>query len=364
MVCLLAPLLAAQVAAQAPEQVVAGTAVYVRKDSDRTTVIAPRWHVGAPVGDATRVDFVYTTDVWTSASIDIRTSASKPVTEQRDEMNGSISHQWENLTLNGSYRYSHEPDYVSHGGTLGGSLAFADKSATLDFRIGGAFDQVGRAGDPNFHRAARNLSGRLGFTQVLDPQMFVQVVYELMNAHGFNSSPYRFIGIGTNNGLCSSLATFCIPEASPNERMRHAVAANFRRALGDKVSIGLGYRFYLDSWSLMSHTALAELAYSPEPELVFALRYRFYLQGAADHYLPSYDPSDSARQYFTNDKELSAFMSHRVALDVERTFELDDQGHKLTAILSAAPSLFLYSNYRPLSQITAIEVTLATVLKL
>ena len=360
-------------------QTTAGSAIYVRRDTDSTTVIAPRLHVNAPVGDATHVDLVYTTDVWTSASVDIRASASRrldgsqqpnevvPVTEQRDEIDAAVSHELDSVAVTGSYRYSHEPDYESHGGTLGASYSFADKAATLELRLAGAFDRVGRAGDPNFHRPVRNLGARVGFTQVLDSQMFAQVVYELMQAYGYNSSPYRFVGIGTNNGLCydgGSTNTRCVPEVSPNERLRHAFGATLRRALGEQVSFGLGYRFYLDSWDVMSHTAFGDLSWNVTHDLLVALRYRFYMQTAASHYQPTYDTSDFSREYFTNDKELSAFMAHRVALDAEHRFVLDAPGHELDVILSVAPSFFSYSNYRPLSSISALEVTLATVFKL
>jgi hypothetical protein len=343
----------------------AGSSVYVRTDSDRTTVIAPRLHVGAPVADATRVDVVYTADVWTSASIDIRTSASKPVTEQRDEIDTTLSQEWNDFSLSGTYRYSHEYDYLSHGGTLTGSYAFAEKSATLDFRLAATFDEAGRAGDPSFDRNVTNLGARVGFTQLLDAHTFVQVIYELMSAHGFNSSAYRFIGIGSENGVCGGPGTvYCKPENSPNERLRHAVAASFRRALSEQFSVGVGYRFYLDSWDVMSHTGLAELNYMPSNLLMFSLRYRFYLQGSAKHYKRVFDSSDINLGYYTNDKELSSFSSHRLALDVEKTFELDDRGHQLGVVVSVAPSIFMYQNYAPLKQIEAFEATLATVFKL
>ncbi|MET0388369.1 MAG: DUF3570 domain-containing protein [Polyangiales bacterium] len=351
-------------AAGASAQVMAGTSVYARTDSDRTTVIAPRLHVGAPVADTTRVDLVYTADVWTSASIDIRTSASKPVIEQRDEINTTVTQEWEDVSLSGTYRYSHEYDYISHGGTLSGSYAFAEKSATLDFRFVATFDDAGRAGDPNFNRNVRNLGARVGFTQILDSHTYVQGIYELMNAHGFNSSAYRYIGLGSPNGLCGGMALYCIPENNPNDRVRHALAASLRRAVGDKLSFGVGYRFYLDSWDVMSHTALLDLSYTPTPEWVVALRYRFYMQNEASHYKRVFASSDIGLQYYSNDKELSAFMSHRVALDLEKSFEIDDQGHQLNVVLSLAPSLFLYNNYAPLSSIRAFETTLATVLKL
>src|SRR5262245_39639311 len=107
----------AHVPARAQE---AATAIYVRTDSDRTVVVAPRLRAQAAIGEATHVSATYAVDVWTSASIDIRTSASKvPVTEQRDEIDLSLDHEFENVNLTFAYRYSTEPDYVSHGGSGG-----------------------------------------------------------------------------------------------------------------------------------------------------------------------------------------------------------------------------------------------------
>jgi hypothetical protein len=348
-------------------QIIAGTSVYVRADSDQTTVIAPRWHVGAPVADRTRVDIVYTADVWTSASIDIRTSASKkPVIEQRDEINGTVTQDWDDFSLSATYRYSHEYDYLSHGGTLSGSYAMAEKSTTLDFRLGGTFDAAGRAGELNLDRNVRNLNARLGLTQLIDQNTFVQAAYELMDSNGFNSSVYRYVGFATSNGLCNQMdKMFCLPERNPTDRLKHAVALNVRRALGERFSVGLGYRFYFDSWDVSSHTGLLEVSWLPSPDMLIGLRYRFYMQGSAGHYKRFFDYTDASNMpAFSNDKELSSFMSHRLALDLEKDIELDERGHKLSLVLSVAPSLFLYSNYAPLSRITAIETTLATVFRL
>jgi hypothetical protein len=340
----------------------AGTAVYVRTDSDRTTVIAPRLRVAAPVGENTRVDLVYTMDVWTSASIDIRTSASKPITEQRDEIDVQVRHELPSMSVKGGYRFSKEPDYESHGGTLGVSRDFADKSATLALDVNAIFDTVGRVGDPGFARASRMLNGRLSFTQILNEHTLVQAIYELSESQGYLSSPYRFVGIKGKDGLCTSGVAFCVPETNPDQRLRHALAVRGRRAFGKQFSVGAGYRFYIDDWSLMSHTIMAELAFLPEPDTILALRYRFYMQNAAAQYQPHYEAED--QRFYTNDKELSTFTAHRVALDLEHAFLLDDPNKRLRAILSVAPTLYRYSDFLPLPQITALEVTLATVLQL
>jgi hypothetical protein len=219
-------------------------------------------------------------------------------------------------------------------------------------------DQVGRAGDPGFERAARNLSARIGLTQLLDTETFVQLVYEVMSAHGYNSSPYRYVGIGTADGRCRGGAFYCIPEANPSERLRHAFALNARRALGERWALGLGYRFYLDDWAVRSHSALGELSFSPIQALMLTLRYRFYSQSAASQYRSSFSVSDSAQEYFSNDKELSTFMSHRVAL------ELEYNADNWSLIAAIAPSTFQYADYLPVPRIDALELTLAVRVKL
>jgi hypothetical protein len=375
MLCTLAVL---GVQSRAHAQVIAGTSIYVRADTDKTTVIAPRWHVGAPVADKTRVDVVYTADVWTSASIDIRTSASKvvrpdgtratrPVTEQRDEINTTLTQEWDDFTLSGTYRYSHEYDYISHGGTLSGAYSMAEKSTTLDFRLGATFDAIGRAGDHYLPDDVRNMNLRLGLTQLIDQNTFVQGIYEIMDSNGFNSSKYRYVGFGSANGLCRQDPDrkYCVPERNPNDRLKHAIGLTARRALGESFSVGLGYRFFFDSWGVSSHTGTVEFGWLAGHELLVALRYRFYMQGSAKHYKKRFDYIDAEEMpAFSNDKELSSFMSHRVALDIEKDVELDDRGHKLSLVLSVAPSIFMYENYAPVPQITAIETTLATVFRL
>lgn len=91
------------------------SALYVRTDTDKTLVVSPRAHASKRTDDQTQLDFSYAADIWTSASVDIRASASKPVTEQRNEIDAAITHELGDLTLDFSYRYSAENDYASQG---------------------------------------------------------------------------------------------------------------------------------------------------------------------------------------------------------------------------------------------------------
>ncbi len=204
-------------------------------DDDGTTVITPSAHVHASLSQDTGVDVGYTADVWSSASIDIRTVATLPVHEQRDELDLGIQHDVGDLHLNASYRISHENDYLANGGSIGASLDVADKAATLEARFSAAHDLVGRHGDPFLFRSVTTLGGRIAYTQVIDPNTIVEAAYELRHPSGFQSSPYRWVGIG-GDGSCAGSAVLCIPETHPSERWRNAFGLMGKHALGDRSS--------------------------------------------------------------------------------------------------------------------------------
>jgi hypothetical protein len=335
-------------------------AVYVRTDTNNTVVVAPRVRAQAEVATDTQATVVYAVDVWTSASVDIMTSASRvPVTEQRDELNLSLDHEFEDVILTFAYRLSLEPDYVSHGGSGGFAYDFADNNATLAVGLSGSVDRVGRAGHPDFWRDAGTLGARVSFTQVLTRETLAQVMYELSRVSGYQVSPYRFVAIG-GDGLCTSgvvsgagYAPLCVPENSPGTRMRHAIAFELRHALSASTSLSGAYRFYLDDWGLSSHTLRAEGSYLPGADTVLSLRYRFYTQTAVDHYRSRYA---APQAYVTSDKELSPLTSHRIGLELDHLWSLEGGGN-LTTTLSLAPIFYAYSDFIPLDSITAFEFT-------
>jgi hypothetical protein len=327
-----------------------GVATYVRTDTDRTLVIAPRLRVQTNLTEETRATAVYAVDVWTSASIDIMSSASTtPVTEQRDELNLSIDHELADVTITGAYRYSVEPDYVSHGGSGGIGYDFADNNSQLGIGISGSSDKVGRAGDPHFAERVATLGARLSFTQVLDRDTIAQAQYELSRAEGFLASTYRYVAIGGAD--CTTAAPLCVPEHVPGERLRHAVSIFAKRSFGDSVSLGAGYRFYLDDWGLLAHTLRAEVGLMPGPDTVLRGRYRFYMQGPTDHYQAAYAVP---QPYVTSDKEQSPLSSHRLGLELEHHFTL--KGGELFWTISVAPIYYGYTDFPKLESITALEL--------
>ncbi|MDD9970907.1 MAG: DUF3570 domain-containing protein [Myxococcales bacterium] len=356
---------------------------YIRTDSDQTTVIAPRLRVNYPIVEGTTVDAVYAVDIWTSASIDIRTSATKvPVTEQRDEFDLSVAHTIGDGVLSAAYRNSSEPDYQSHGVSLSLSQDFASRNTTLAVGLSVGRDTVGRVDWDQWKRGLTTIGGRVALTQVVDVDTLVMLMYEPQYVDGYQASAYRRVAIGGNLGNCwgppqpsaanpdepaapldpaiaaAIRAPLCPEEANPEQRLRHAIAGRGRRALGEHLSVGAAYRLYLDDWGILSHTIEADLVYSFVEGTYVAVGYRFYTQGSADHYKPIYWQPEP---FMTSDKELSSLSAHRASIEFEHAFSggLSDPGLRVN--LSVAPSIYFYPEFPLLDQIEAVDVNGAVV---
>ncbi len=332
--------------------------VLLRADTDTTEVVSPRARGRVRIfDDETHFDVEYMADVWTSASIDIRTAATTAVTEQRDELNFGLDRRFEDVLVRGGYRFSIEHDYESHGGVLSGSHDFADHNTTVELLLRAQYDAVGRAGDPLFRREQAVVGARLTYTQVIDPMMVMQAAYEAIHAAGYQASPYRFVGIG-GDGLCAGTAQLCVPETHPNARTRHAIVVRGRRAFDDHVSLHLDYRFYVDDWELIANTAAAQLNWLPDERSLFALRYRFHGQTAASFYRSRYPMPDGTLTFVTRDRELSPIFTHRVGLSYERDVDLTDAGPRLRIAGALGGTYLDYQDFVGLSEVLAVDLTL------
>ncbi len=331
----------------------------VRGDSDTTVVVNPSVRARVEFFDPdTHVDAEYTADVWTSASIDIRTAATQVVTEQRDELNAGIERRIDDFTLRGGYRFSSENDYEAHGGAISGALDLADHNSTIELRLTAEGDRVGRSGDELFSRPLTVLGGRLAYTQVIDPQMLAQLAYELGHAEGFQSSPYRFVGIG-GDGRCAGSAMLCVPETHPSVRTRHAFVVRARRAFDDQLSLHLDYRFYIDDWGLYANTAALQLNWMHDEDGLLALRYRLHQQGAAAFYRSTYPEPSGTLRFVTRDRELSPLWTHRVGLSYERGVPLGDAGPRLRIAAAFGGTFIHYEDFVGLTDVFAVDGTLS-----
>ncbi len=353
-----------------------GVSFFVRADTDRTIVISPRVSGAARFNeDRTEIRGSYMADVWTSASIDIRTAATyrrprepgeaqaetRAITEQRDQVDLSASHEFDDVTLGGSYYYSGENDYWSHGFTLRSTQELPGNATTLEESLLFVHDVVGRAGDPTFERPLETLGLRLVLTQILTPEAILQVVYEGSYRTGFQSSPYRYVGLG-GDGQCAGTAVLCVPEAHPSTRFRNALAARGRFGFGQNASAGLDYRFYIDDWGVLSHTARAQIAWIPEQGQTITIVYRFYTQSAAGFYMAIY-PNREDILNVTRDRELSPLFSNRIALSYQGRAPIAE-GVALKFGIAVGGTAFVYPDFIGLDEVYSFDTTASLTLEL
>lgn len=335
----------------------ADAAFYARSDTNDTVVYAPRVHVGARLGDSVGLDATYAMDSWTGASIDVVTAATGAIHELRHEINAGASYEVKNLTLSGNYRYSTENDYWSNGGVGNLALDLFEKNTTLALSVFGAKDTVGREGDATFRRPQDSIGGRLTLTQLLDAKMFLIASVETLRITGYQASPYRWVGV-EGLGLCAHGVFLCLPESHPHERLRTAISGRLRRAFGSKVSMGVDFRYYLDNWGLRSDTAGTDLAVLVAERGTLSLSYRFYIQGQADFYQPYYWQPEEQLTYFTRDRKLSPFHSHRVGLEYLQGFALGEDGGTLLELGGrAGVTRIRYDEFIGLTSVDVLELT-------
>jgi hypothetical protein len=335
------------------------SAIYVRTDSDTTTVVTPQVHFRSGIGPGakTGVDVVYTADMWTSASVDVRSAASREVSEQRDEITVGIDHTKGLATFGAGYRFSHEVDYVSNGLSLSGKYEAFSRLTTFELRLTGARDWVGRSGDATFEEWITTTGIWGGITQVLTKKLLAQISYEARWSKGYQSSPYRFVAIGGDPGSCGQAAGTCISEVHPGVKLKNAAVLRLRQALTKNFSLGAGYRYYWDQWKIRSHTAMADVSYSHPKGVSVRAEYRGYTQQGAFFYRKSYASLADSR-YFTRDRELSDMSSIRGSLALEYAPKFRVGPLSWTSGILGALTRYKYAEFVGLDKVVAREIAL------
>jgi opacity protein-like surface antigen len=239
-----------------------------------------------------------------------------------------------NVGLNGSV----EQDYRSLSGRLGVAQDLNNKTTTLSLGVNFeqdqskpfhgipvAFSQM--SGRPAVLRSRNKnvISAVAGVTQVVTPNLLVQLNYSYGSSKGYHSDPYRILSV---LDPISGEPLNYVYEGRPDKRTRQSVYGAAKLATGSFVT-DLSARYYHDSWGINSYTVelaehipLMSKAYI-EPHA------RYYHQSKADfftYYLPS---TAILPSFASSDSRLDSFKS--VTLGVSAGFEL-------------TPHLELYAN--------------------
>jgi hypothetical protein len=273
-------LIIATESASAQDRVAAAIDVYA--DDDRLTVVHPSATARVAAGEDTHVGARWDADVISSATIDVRTSASpRGFEETRHGLGASVEHAVSRTaTAAASYAWSTSPDHTSHAAAVTISVEDDTRTNAWSVRVGAAADTIGRAGDDEAWGNATRVGATATWTSVISRSAVADLALSVEREAGDLESPYRFVPVlGPDEPQEVRVA-----EQVPDLRWRAAGRGRIRLALGDAWFARASLRAHADSFGITGFTADAEGSVQAPGGVRLALGARAYVQGAASFY--------------------------------------------------------------------------------
>ena len=286
------------------------------------TVEGPSVLIRKKVGDNLSFTVNYYEDMISSASIDVKLSAS-PYHEKRTQWSGGVDYLHGKSTYSAGAITSKEPDYKAN--TIYFSLSqdmFGDLTTlSLGYRRG--WDQIYRdikvngdiINDPTFHERADHRGYSLSLSQILTRNTIANFSYELLTDQGYLANPYRkirYLSPGQGEGF--TLAD----QVYPDTRTSNSASLSLKHYLPWHASVTGQYRFFRDTWGIVANTF--EVDYTqPWHSWIFDGTLRYYKQNAADFYSDLFPRADY-QNFMARDRELAAFTTYTIGGGVAYQF--------------------------------------------
>ncbi|HEY4935895.1 MAG TPA: DUF3570 domain-containing protein [Puia sp.] len=164
---------------------------------------------------------------------------------------------------------------------------------------------VGKSGKAETASKPRNtFTATLSFSQVINQRMQGSVELDLVYQNGYLGLPFHRVFF--NNFPAAGSDTV---ENLPSQRFKLPIGFRLNYFLGDNIILRSYYRFYADSWGIVSNTFNLEVPVKISPFFSISPFYRFYMQTAANYFAP-YAVHTISETYYTSNYDLSAFKSN------------------------------------------------------
>ena len=154
------------------------------------------------------------------------------------------------------------------------------------------------------------LDGSFGFAQVINPRLQASLATDLVFQSGDLGLPFHRVYFTDGTEAVETL---------PSIRLKFPIGLRLNYFAGDNVIIRGYYRFYLDTWGILSHTANLELPVKLTPFFSISPFYRYYIQTAAN-YFAAYGLHSRNDTYFTSNYALSSFSSQFFGIGFRAAF--------------------------------------------
>lgn len=319
--------------------------LYHLYDGGGVTIKGPSILVRKKAGKSASFVANYYVDMISSASIDVVTTAS-PYTEEREQLSVGMDYLRGNTMMSISVTNSEESDFTSDSYSFSVSQGMFGDLTTLTLAYSLSNDEVRRSDDDTFVREADRQFYSVGLTQIITRNLIMGLNVETITDEGFLNNPYRTVRyVDSSNPIGYSYEA----ELYPNTRTSTAVGIRARYYLPYRAAIQGEYRFFTDTWGILSHTGAISYTH-PWGAWTFTGKYRHYTQDQADFYSDLF-PRSEATNFRGRDKELSKFVSQNFRLQASYAFLQDGWGFvdKGTVNLIYDQLLIDYDNFRDLT---------------
>jgi hypothetical protein len=302
-------------------------ALYHRYQGGGITIQGPSVLIQKKVTDNFAVNYNFYQDYITSASIDVKLSAS-PYKETRTQHSGGFQYLHGKSTYSAGIINSSEPDYKSNTSFYSISQDMFGDLTTVSMTYKRGWDKVYRdikdangriVNDPRFgnndtkgpdipFRDADHRGYAVGVSQILTRSLIATFNYEVLTDQGYLQSPYRkvrYLSAATGTGFQQA------DQVYPNTRTSNAGSIEAKYYLWYRAAVTAQYRYFSDTWGIHAHTAELGYTHPAWKSWIFDGTFRFYTQNAASFYSDLF-PRANSQNFEARDRELAAFNSFTI----------------------------------------------------
>jgi hypothetical protein len=329
-------------------------AMYHSYDGGGVTIDGPSVLVRKNFAETVSASANYYVDNVTSASIDVITSGASEYGEKRTEFSLGADYLYDKSIFSAGYTNSEENDYTADTWYFNVSQDFFGDLSNLSFSYARGDDEVRQNGNDDFAEDIVRNSYRLGFSQVLRPNLIMALNYEAITDEGYLNNPYRSYRYLTDP-LDEDAGYQLAQEVYPDTRTSDAASMRMLYYFPWRATMGVNYRYFSDDWGIDAHTVQFSYTHTFRDRWILDAKYRYYEQGASDFYGDLFlTPSQDEKDYRARDKELSQFSSNSVSLHLSYELPVRNRLMDRSAIsLQWDKIYFDYEDFSDLTDITA-----------
>ncbi len=300
--------------------------------TEKLTDVATSFDITMTKGDAQSRLHSFSLEVgfdhYTSASsdqIDPTTISSASAADNRiyPSLSWAMQDDVKGFSVGAGVSVSTEYDYLSKGVNVNFAKSSKDRNREVGFSVSAfldAFNMIypielrtlqtpaGLIENPDARgtKPRNSFNGSVSLAQIINKRLQASVMLEGVYQSGQLATPYQRVYFKDNSVHVEKL---------PDTRLKVPVGVRLNYFATDRIVLKTFYRFYLDDWGIMAHTAEIELPYKLTPFFSVAPFYRFYTQSSADYFAP-YGVHTGQNEFYTSDYDLSDFNSHLLGVNL------------------------------------------------